>query len=173
MLKHSKQRDAIKNFLADRYDHPTAETVYLNIKKEFPNISLGTVYRNLSLLAEIGEIQKLSSITIGNGDDRIVYGTAENLIANFTGNGTIPAVTWSASPEGIVEITDDGKIKALKMGDVTISAKVEGADYSVEPVEIKSYIPISEIDISGNTQKRNRKCGKNLHRFIRSHVRRK
>ena len=100
-----------------------------------------------------GEIQKLSSITIGNGDDRVVYGTAEDLIANFTGNGTIPAVTWSASPEGIVEITDDGKIKALKMGDATISAKVEGADYSVEPVEIRSYIPISEIDISGNTQK--------------------
>ena len=95
-----------------------------------------------------GEIQKLSSITIGNGDDRVVYGTAEDLIANFTGNGTIPAVTWSASPEGIVEITDDGKIKALKMGDATISAKVEGADYSVEPVTIKTYIPAKEIKIN-------------------------
>ena len=95
-----------------------------------------------------GEIQKLSSITIGNGDDRIVYGTAENLIANFTGNGTIPAVTWSASPEGIVEITDDGKIKALKMGDATISAKVEGSDYSVEPVTLKTYIPAKEIKIN-------------------------
>ena len=95
-----------------------------------------------------GEIQKLSSITIGNDDDRVVYGTAEDLIANFTGNGTIPAVTWSASPEGIVEITDDGKIKALKMGDATISAKVEGADYSVEPVTIKTYIPAKEIKIN-------------------------
>lgn len=95
-----------------------------------------------------GEIQKLSSITIGNDDDRVVYGTAEDLIAIFTGNGTIPAVTWSASPEGIVEITDDGKIKALKMGDATISAKVEGADYSVEPVTIKTYIPAKEIKIN-------------------------
>ena len=67
MLKYSKQREAIKNFLVTRYDHPTAETVYLNIRKEFPNISLGTVYRNLNLLAEIGEIQKLSS---GIGPDR-------------------------------------------------------------------------------------------------------
>lgn len=57
MLKYSKQRESIKNFLVTRYDHPTAETVYLNIRKEFPNISLGTVYRNLNLLAEIGEIQ--------------------------------------------------------------------------------------------------------------------
>ncbi len=67
MLKYSRQREAIKNFLADRYDHPTAETVYLGIKEEFPNISLGTVYRNLALLAEIGDIQK---ITTGVGPDR-------------------------------------------------------------------------------------------------------
>lgn len=67
MLKRSKQRDAILNFLATRYDHPTAETVYLNIKEEFPNISLGTVYRNLNLLSDIGEIQKISS---GVGPDR-------------------------------------------------------------------------------------------------------
>ncbi len=61
MLKRSKQRESIKKFLISRYDHPTAETVYMNIKEEFPNISLGTVYRNLSLLADIGEIQKLSN----------------------------------------------------------------------------------------------------------------
>ena len=67
MLKYSRQREAIKLFLANRYDHPTAETVYLAIKQEFPNISLGTVYRNLSLLSEIGEIQKLST---GVGPDR-------------------------------------------------------------------------------------------------------
>ena len=67
MLKYSKQRESIKNFLVTRYDHPTAETVYLNIRKEFPNISLGTVYRNLNLLAEIGEMQKLSP---GIGPDR-------------------------------------------------------------------------------------------------------
>ena len=67
MLKYSRQREAIKTFLATRYDHPTAETVYLGIKEEFPNISLGTVYRNLALLAELGEIQKIST---GIGPDR-------------------------------------------------------------------------------------------------------
>ena len=60
MLKYSRQREAIKRFLMTRTDHPTADTVYVNIKKEFPNISLGTVYRNLSLLASIGEICKIS-----------------------------------------------------------------------------------------------------------------
>ena len=58
MLKHSKQRDAIEQFLATRYDHPTAETVYLNLREDYPKISLATVYRNLSLLAELGNIQK-------------------------------------------------------------------------------------------------------------------
>lgn len=67
MIKYSKQRDSIKKFLADREDHPTAETVYWGIKEEFPNISLGTVYRNLALLANLGEILKLS---IGNTPDR-------------------------------------------------------------------------------------------------------
>ena len=60
-LKYSRQREAIKEFLMTRKDHPTADVVYENIKKSYPNISLGTVYRNLSLLSEIGDIQKLSN----------------------------------------------------------------------------------------------------------------
>lgn len=57
--KRSKQRDCIQRFLETRRDHPTAEMVYQNIREEIPNISLATVYRNLSLLAEMGEIRKI------------------------------------------------------------------------------------------------------------------
>ena len=53
-LKYSRQRESIKEFLMTRKDHPTADVVYENMKKIYPNISLGTVYRNLSLLSEIG-----------------------------------------------------------------------------------------------------------------------
>lgn len=67
MIKHSRQREAIRENLMTRYDHPTAETVYMDIKEDFPNISLGTVYRNLSLLSDLGEIQKIST---GAGPDR-------------------------------------------------------------------------------------------------------
>lgn len=66
-LKYSRQREAIKQYLSNTYEHPTAETVYLHVKKEFPNISLGTVYRNLNLLTEIGEALK---ITMPDGCDR-------------------------------------------------------------------------------------------------------
>jgi len=61
VLKHSRQRECIKNFLMCRYDHPTADTIYMGVREEFPNISLGTVYRNLALLTELGEIIKITS----------------------------------------------------------------------------------------------------------------
>lgn len=59
-LKYSRQREAIITFLKTRKDHPTADTVYQEIHNIIPNISLGTVYRNLSLLSERGEILRLS-----------------------------------------------------------------------------------------------------------------
>lgn len=74
-LKYSRQRESIKEFLQTRTDHPTADVVYENMKLIYPNISLGTVYRNLSLLADLGEIKKLSSFA-GGGSFRRMYGAA-------------------------------------------------------------------------------------------------
>jgi len=65
-LKYSRQRESIKACLMSRYDHPTADELYMSIREEFPNISLGTVYRNLNLLVELGEIRKLK---YGDGAD--------------------------------------------------------------------------------------------------------
>lgn len=59
-LKRSRQRDAIIAFLKTRKDHPTADTIYHEIRNTIPNISLGTIYRNLSLLSERGDILKLT-----------------------------------------------------------------------------------------------------------------
>ena len=59
-MKYSRQRAAILSSLQSRRDHPTAETVYTSMKEAFPNISLGTVYRNLNQLAEAGMIAKHS-----------------------------------------------------------------------------------------------------------------
>lgn len=63
---YSRQRELIKEFLMGRKDHPTADTIYKNVRRLNPNISLGTVYRNLTLLAEDGEINRLS---LGDGVD--------------------------------------------------------------------------------------------------------
>lgn len=60
MLKYSRQREAIKECLMNRKDHPTADMVYDSVREEYPQISLGTVYRNLSLLVELGEAMKIA-----------------------------------------------------------------------------------------------------------------
>ncbi len=61
-LKYSRQREAVKNYLMSTKEHPTADMVYNKIREEYPNISLGTVYRNLSLLVELGEVVKVPSM---------------------------------------------------------------------------------------------------------------
>ncbi|MCI8514662.1 MAG: transcriptional repressor [Lachnospiraceae bacterium] len=59
-LKYSRQREAIKEFLCSTTSHPTADTVYIHLREKYPRISLGTIYRNLALLASLGEIQRLT-----------------------------------------------------------------------------------------------------------------
>ena len=59
--RFSRQMEAIIQDLHSRCDHPCADSVYNSVKIKYPNISLGTVYRNLGKLTESGEI---SSITI-------------------------------------------------------------------------------------------------------------
>ena len=66
--KYSRQREAILTFLSGRTDHPTADVIYENVRKVEPKVSLGTIYRNLSLLTELGQIQK-----IGTGDGKEHY----------------------------------------------------------------------------------------------------
>lgn len=60
VTKFSRQRESIKNFLKATTTHPTADMVYNTLREEYPNISLGTVYRNLNFLVENGEIIRLS-----------------------------------------------------------------------------------------------------------------
>lgn len=55
----TNQRIKILEYLRSVKTHPTAEMVYEGVKKDLPAISLATVYRNLNLLAEQGEILKL------------------------------------------------------------------------------------------------------------------
>ena len=59
MQKYSRQREAIVQYLTGRTDHPSAEMVYHALRQTYPNISLGTVYRNLSLLEANGQLMKI------------------------------------------------------------------------------------------------------------------
>ncbi|WP_320171515.1 transcriptional repressor [Maridesulfovibrio sp.] len=70
--RRSKQRELILEELRGLTCHPTADELYELVRKRISNISLGTVYRNLELLAASGVILKLES----GGKNRF-DGTAE------------------------------------------------------------------------------------------------
>lgn len=58
-MRYSRQREALLEVLRSTKSHPSAYWIYEELKKDFPKISLGTVYRNLSQLTENGDILKL------------------------------------------------------------------------------------------------------------------
>jgi len=69
-LKYSRQREAIIECLKNRHDHPTADALFQALRLNNPRISLGTVYRNLGLLTELGKINRISC---GDGIERYDY----------------------------------------------------------------------------------------------------
>jgi len=60
-MRKTKQKDLILKIINRSYNHPSAYDIYLDCRKEIPNISLGTVYRNLNTLIESNMIQKIKS----------------------------------------------------------------------------------------------------------------
>ena len=58
--KHSYQKDVVRVSVVNRFDHPTAESVYLSARAICPKISLATVYRNLDRLVNEREIKRLT-----------------------------------------------------------------------------------------------------------------
>jgi Fur family transcriptional regulator, ferric uptake regulator len=61
MQRKTIQRKIILDELSHHSDHPTADEIYIKVRKQMPKISLGTVYRNLELLSNAGTILKLDS----------------------------------------------------------------------------------------------------------------
>jgi Fur family peroxide stress response transcriptional regulator len=57
--RYSRQREEILRVVQTTDTHPTADWVYEQVRKILPHVSLGTVYRNLNLLADEGLIQRV------------------------------------------------------------------------------------------------------------------
>ena len=64
--KHSRKRDAILELIRSSKTHPSAQWVYKQLKPRFPDLSQGTVYRNIKVLFEEGE---LVSAGVINGEE--------------------------------------------------------------------------------------------------------
>ncbi len=98
-VKYSRQREAILQYLEGREDHPTADQIYMQLRKKDPRISLGTVYRNLSKLAELGEIR---TIHAGDGKDHYDPNTSSHSHLICTRCGRIDDIAV-VCPEEVTE----------------------------------------------------------------------
>ncbi|NLT14710.1 MAG: transcriptional repressor [Clostridiales bacterium] len=73
--KYSRKREAILEKIRGTASHPTADWIYEEVRKEIPDISLGTVYRNLAVFKDEGLI---ISIGVVDGQERFDANTGEH-----------------------------------------------------------------------------------------------
>lgn len=66
-VRQSKKRDAMLALLRQTDCHPPADWVYHQLRAEYPNLSLGTVYRNLNHLCQRNLIRRVGTV---NGQER-------------------------------------------------------------------------------------------------------
>ena len=73
MVRYSFQKKVIKDIVSSTKSHPSADWVFNKAKMVIPNISLGTVYRNLKYLEKIGEINTIldEKITRYDGNTKL------------------------------------------------------------------------------------------------------
>jgi Fur family peroxide stress response transcriptional regulator len=67
IVRRSRKRDAMLELMRSTKCHPSADWVYRNIREQYPDVSLGTVYRNLNQLTEEGFIK---SVGVVKGQER-------------------------------------------------------------------------------------------------------
>lgn len=60
--KHFRKRDAILDYLMKSKAHPSAETIYTDLKPQIPDLAMGTVYRNLTLFKEKGMVSSVATV---------------------------------------------------------------------------------------------------------------
>jgi len=73
--KYSRKRKAILDMIRSTDTHPTADWVYENLRKSIPDISLGTVYRNIAIFKSEGLI---ISVGVVDGQERFDGNTREH-----------------------------------------------------------------------------------------------
>ena len=103
-IKHSRKRDAILAAIRSTKEHPGAEWLYAHLKSELPDISLGTVYRNLALFRENGEIVSVGTV---NGQERFDANTAPHAHFVCTRCGSIIDLEIPAVGKEICSAVED------------------------------------------------------------------
>ena len=94
--KQFRKRNAILAYLKETKEHPSAEMVYARLKPDFPDLSLGTVYRNLSMFKQQGVIASLGTVS---GVERFDGNVKPHVHFVCTGCGTVTDLHGMQIPE--------------------------------------------------------------------------
>ncbi len=95
-VRNTIQRSIVYDMVGSLKNHPTADEVYSEIYKAHPTISRGTVYRNLNMLAETGQLLK---IEIPDSADRFDHQTHKHYHIKCTSCGDFADVSLSYMDE--------------------------------------------------------------------------
>lgn len=99
----TRQRSAVYGYLRGVVTHPTAEEVYIGVKRELPRIGLATVYKNLEALVECGLVAKVMA---GEGAARYEVRTDHHYHSRCLGCGELTDL----EADGEVAVTGMAKI---------------------------------------------------------------
>lgn len=100
-MRYSKQSEEVLNTVLNSNNHPDAKEIYEIVKLKIPNVSLGTVYRNLNTLAKEGLIRK---IELDDGNDRFDKTLCQHNHLKCTKCGKVIDITPKLDQKEIKEI---------------------------------------------------------------------
>jgi len=95
LKKFSRKREAVLEKIRETTSHPTAEWIYEEVKKEIPDLSLGTVYRNLAVFKDEGLI---ISVGVVEGQERFDANTKEHTHFVCLGCGDVLDIDADIAP---------------------------------------------------------------------------
>ena len=113
--KHFRKRDAILTCLRGTTSHPSAEWIYAELKPAIPDLSLGTVYRNLAYFKETGDIISLGTVA---GIERFDGNTRPHVHFICTGCTAVTDLPEIAVPQELtqtVEMTTGGSVESCNL----------------------------------------------------------
>ena len=113
--KHFRKRDAILSYLRSTDVHPSADMVYAHLKPVIPDLSLGTVYRNLAMFRQQGTIASVGTV---NGVERFDGNTVPHVHFICTDCSAVIDMPQLQVPERMTRLAENqigGRVSACSL----------------------------------------------------------
>ncbi|MDR1630962.1 MAG: transcriptional repressor [Oscillospiraceae bacterium] len=110
MQKRSHKRDTILDILRSTASHPSAEWVFHQAKQAIPDLSIATVYRNLALFRQQGEIISIATV---NGQERFDANTQPHTHFICTACGAVIDIDYAPAEANLESIEKEHGIQII------------------------------------------------------------